>query len=231
MTVQRNQDLPILDELRAELRERVREQERRAAHSGRRRSRGFARRVTRRSVVILAMLSLVAGVALARLETGSSARHTDPRPLGSAAGATISGYRDEGRLCFLLSVAGRTVADCGGVPGAHDLRVLSARARARRYVFGLTGSKVHTILVRVDGQQQHVPAHPPRHPDAAREAEVPAGLRWFVATVPSTSAPAHLRALDPSGKATGHELLDCSLALQGPACRRAYEKRALTHTR
>ncbi len=248
MRTPRNPDLPIVDELRAELRARLaadvsgqgqdapQQTARRRAPERKPQRLGAARRVTRRSIVIVALLCLIAGVALAQLDSrgGGPPRHTAPTALGANGDWTISGYRDEARLCLVFSAekAGIT-SDCGSTPPADGLRATSLVAAGRRFVAGIAGARVRRVSVRVGGRRVQVATRSPAHPHAARAAGVPPGLRWFVADlgVGAGSAPAHLAGLARANRPTGPGLLDCSLELVGESCRRAYEDRAYERIR
>ncbi len=248
----RNPDLPILDELRAQMRQRIiadevavtkapvtvlpSPQSRRSSHPPEGRARGRAvRRITRRSVVIVALLCLLAGVAVAAqlsLRGGADARTTPPQLLGTAAGAQLFGYRDEGRLCLRVESAARGVSACGVAPAASGLSAISERLRGRRFVVGFTEADVRRVSLRVGRRDEVVPALAPREGEAARAAGVPAGMRWFVAALGAAAdAPARLVGLDDRGKHAGPPLLDCSLAVTGTACRRAYERQAVRRLR
>ena len=250
MRAPRNPDLPIVDELRAELRARIRAEETRADRATpadppparrrlsqpERRRFGFAGRVTRRSAVIVLLLCLVAGVALAQLGThGDGPPHnTDPQELGASASWKISGYRDEGRLCVLFGTGpGETANDCGSVPQPGQVRATSAQTESRRFVVGLTGSGVREVTVWVGRQRASAVTRTPIQAEEARMAGVPRGVRWFVvgAGLGTSAAPAHIIARDRSGERLGRPLLDCSLDLAGRACERAYEDRAFDRLR
>jgi hypothetical protein len=154
--------------------------------------------------------------------------------LDAGNGWTISGYRDEARLCVLFSAGSAKLAsDCGPVPAPRQLRATSVRAEGRRFVVGLAGAGVSGVTVRVGKQRGRTATRRPSDSRQARKAGVPPGIRWFVvgAGLGASPAPAHVVGLDRSGNRLGPELLDCSLDLVGEACERAYEERAYDRLR
>ncbi len=127
----RNPDLPILDELGAELEglmasafaaEGERVPPATDGHTARRRAplapprrageRGAqARRIARRAAIVLVLVCLVGGVAFAALHGGGGSggqSHTAPTLLGRDAGGawSFSVYRDEGMLCTVFTPRG-----------------------------------------------------------------------------------------------------------------------------
>ncbi len=168
-----NPDLPILDELGAELealamadgRPTIAGPDLAASdrHTARRRAplpaprrsreRGAqARRIGRRAAVMLVLICLVGGVAFAALRDGGSGGHdhTSPALLGRDAGGawSFSAYRDEGRLCTVfVPEGGELSGNCGAAPGDGHLRAGSAVAGGHRYVFGVTGPEVEQASV------------------------------------------------------------------------------------
>lgn len=235
-----NPDLPILDELGREFElmatgapapsssappsrpepARVR----RRGHGSRRTA-----RIGRRAAVVLVLLCLVGGVALAARFASGGGRtpaHTAPALLGRTAGAWgLSAYRDQGRLCFLLTGGGGALtSECGSAPGADGVRATSLRAGGRRLVAGIAGPKVGEVRVRVGSIAVRTSTHAAADRGAAAAAGVPSGSRWFVASLPgahaAADAPALLTPLDGNGKRLGAPYLDCSLGVAGAACER-----------
>jgi hypothetical protein len=196
-------ELPIVDELEAEFRALV-------AHELRVRSRRRPRvapgRVARRAALVLALLCLVGTVALAaRSGLGGDAGappDSAPARLGAAAGATLSAYRHGGRPCLELQAGGDVASECG-------VRALSAADRTRRWVAGVTAAGAAQVLVEVGGRRVVVATHP-------------GSQRWFVAVLrlrgARRAAPARITPRDNTGRVLGPAVLDCSLAVIGPAC-------------
>jgi hypothetical protein len=241
-----NHDLPILDELGAELARMLEADEapapsaptlvaappaapaphpapppapRRALRGGRR-----SLRVTRRVAVVLSLLCLVGGVALAARFAGSgdAPSHTSPALLGRAGGGAwhVSAYRDEHRLCLLLNLAGGGLtSDCAGPPGPAAVWTTSLRAEGRRFVAGLAGPRVAAVSVRSGGNRARVVTRAATDPGVAGEAGVPAGTRWFVVALPAGSDAAVVTPLDGDRRRLGSAFVDCSLGVFGPACR------------
>lgn len=249
MRTPRNPDLPIIDELRAEMRERMIDAELRELRVDIARPRRsaptppapnpsrleFTGRVTRRSVVLVALLCLLAGVAFAQFGTeGGPPAHTRPDLLGESMGAAVSAYRDEDRLCLLVDAgAPAPSAECGFDLADAGLRVTSVLVAGRRFVAGISGRDVQAVQVAVDGHRRRVATHPPLDPEGAAVAGVPAGVRWFAASVGVGvgRAPARLLALGHRGRRIGAVILDCSLRIVGRPCRRAYARRGTDRLR
>lgn len=252
-----NPDLPILDELREELealaaaepvngngrhgsvhprpvrrephpapRERQRMP---AASPAPRRRRGQAPRVARRATIVLVLLCLIGGVALAA-RFGASGRdvpaHTAPALLGRAASGEwrLSAYRDRGRLCFYFAApSGELSSDCGAEPAADGLRATSVVDGGRRFVVGLAGPHVAAITLAAGPARGGSATRRPLDLDAAAASGVPAGARWFVIDLDAGSAgraPALVTPLDGDGQPLGAPFADCSLGVIGAACER-----------
>lgn len=237
MVNEKNADLPILDELGAEFSQLI------AAELGeptrrpephtripRRRSRG-AHRVARRAAIVLSLLCLVGGVALAaRFSAGGEHPvNSEPATLGTGAiGWELSGYRNDGRLCFILMAGGEPSAHCEGEPAPTGLRLASVVAEGHRFVFGLAGSRVRAIDVRVaDASADGIATRAVAPGSDPAAAGVEPGTRWFVAVLPSAdNSPATVIARDRKGARLGKPLLDCSLGLLSPACERQIRSQA-----
>src|SRR5262249_41274599 len=201
--------LPILEELGAEFSRLVEVELGRAAisangHERRQRARlpqrpparraSGARRVARRAVVVLVLLCLVGGIALAArfASDGGVPANTKPATLAAADSWRLLGYRDEGRLCLLFASGGELGGECGAAPRPDGVRATSLALPQRRFVLGLAGSRVKRVEVRIGARSSLVRT---RRPSAAgRAAGVPADVRWFVASTagggPLSSAPA-----------------------------------------
>jgi hypothetical protein len=230
-----NPDLPILDELGAEFETLAEAELNRATHPERARlprrtsragsARG-ARRVARRSAVVLVLLCLIGGVALAaRFGGGGGSAHTSPATLGvsDALGWRLSAYRDRGRLCLAFTVGAELTSKCGPNLRRGELWAASALGGERRYVVGLAGAGVAAVEVRAGGSRAIGPARAPLDPDAARSAGLPARTRWFVVSVPrrrAGRAPARAFTLDGRNRRLGPAYLDCSLGVVGPCSHR-----------
>jgi len=234
-----NPDLPILDELAAEFAVLIDADFGRAtttartrpAHRRRAPARSH-RRVARRSALILVLLCLIGGVAVAaRLGVGGGEGtiHTSPTTVGQSksSGWRLSAYRDQGRLCLLFRAGGELTSACGAEPAASGLRATSLLQGAHRFVVGLSGPRVSAVKVDA-GESQRV-GWTRRVTDAgpAGEAGVPAGVRWFVVPLAgSAPAPARVAGLDRQGHPVGSAYVDCSLGVIGSACERQIRARA-----
>jgi len=256
-----NPDLPILDELGLEFEALARsaaaaETERHAVRrraplpaSPRSRERGAqARRIGRRAAIVLVLVCLVGGVAVAALRGGDGSgghAHTSPALLGRDDGGawTFSAYRDEGRLCTVFVPRGGELSgNCGAAPGDGHLRAGSAIADGHRYVFGVTGAEVARAEVSLsaagagppDGSQRTGAAgvRRPVDPTAASDAGLPAGDGWFVLDLGPVgrggraAAPAVVTAFTRHGHRAGPPYVDCSLGVLSPACERRIESAA-----
>jgi hypothetical protein len=206
--MERNPDLPILDELGAELealartasateadRHTARRRAPAPASRGARERRAQARRIGRRAAIVLVLICLVGGVAFAALRGGGGSggrAHTTPALLGRDPGGawSFSAYRDEGRLCTVFVPRGGELSgNCGPAPGRGRLRAESAIAAGRRYVFGVTGPGVERVSASLEGAGAARPdtrrsassdTRAPVDRGAASDAGFPAGNRWFV---------------------------------------------------
>lgn len=241
-----NQDLPILDELEREFAALVEAElerpdpqpapaaRKRLPQRVPRRRRGGARRIAGRASIVLVLLCLVGGVALAaRFGAGGDERaaHTAPTLLGhnDSQGWALSAYRDRGRLCLLFSAGGELTSQCGSELAAGHLRATSLVSGDRRFVVGLTGPGVRTVTVKLGGHMAAGPARRPGDPAGARSAGVPAGSRWFAISLPSRSGvrgPATVLPRNAQGRAAAPAYVDCSLGAASPLCERAIRARA-----
>jgi hypothetical protein len=205
-----------------------------------------ARRVGRRAAIVLVLVCLVGGVAFAALNGGGSSdqAHTAPTPLGHAAdGAwSFSAYRDEGRLCTVFVPRGGELSgNCGGAPGAGQVRVGSAISGGHRYVFGVAGQGVERVstklgegnLVGAERRTGAAPVHAPIDRDAADDAGFPAADGWFVidlgpvhGATDHPGAPSVVVPLNRHGDHAGPAYVDCSLGVIAPACKRRIEAAA-----
>jgi hypothetical protein len=239
-----SQDLPILDELGREFRALVaaelgahRPERARLPQRARpsKRERG-AHRIARRATVVLVLLCLVGGVALAaRFGVGSSGNslHTSPTLLGRSGtqGWSVSAYRDRGRLCLLFHRGADLTSQCGSLLAPDRLRATSLLTGDHRFVVGLSGPGVAAVTVKVGGQRASRPARRAGDPAAARSAHIPGGTRWFAVPLPPRlKGPATVLGHDSHGSASGPAYVDCSLGVTSPLCERAIRARARSDT-
>lgn len=184
-------------------------------------------RIARRALVVVVLLCLVGGVALAARfvgDDGGTPDHTAPALLGRAGGGAwhVSAYRDQGRLCLLLDVAGSGLtSECGATPGPTGARTTSLRAGGTRLVVGLSGPQVASVVIRAGAAKAAAATHAAADLEAASEAGVPTGTRWFVASLSGAgSRPALVTPRRRDGERAGASYLDCSLGVVGRACQR-----------
>jgi hypothetical protein len=206
--------------------------------------RSQARRVGRRTVILLVLVCLVGGAAFAALRGGSTDHgHTSPTQLGRADDGTwtFSTYRDEGKLCTVfVPKGGELSGSCGDTPAPGHVRAGSAVAGGRRYVFGVTGPGVARVTTTLDesGEDRATwttaggSVRPPLDRAAASGAGFPAGDGWFVVDLGPVSAtgqaaaPAVVTPFTRHGHRTGPAYVDCSLGIIGPACKQRIEAAA-----
>jgi hypothetical protein len=194
--IERNSDLPIIDELGTEFQALMTTAYAAEGepfgdrHTARRRAplpaappareRGAqARRIGRRAAIMLVLICLVGGVAFAAFRGGDRSgghAHTAPALLGRDPGGawSFSVYRDEGRLCTVFGPRGGELSgNCGAAPRRGRLRAESAIAGGYRYVFGVSGAGVERVSATL-GVMPH-PRAPrdlgagPDRPQSARE--------------------------------------------------------------
>ena len=193
--------------------------------------------MARRVAVMLALLCLVGGVALAARFGGGDGgppANTAPAVLGGVSGLRwrVSAYRYEGKLCFSLTGAGLPSASCGPPPTPGRLRPMSALIGGRRLVFGLVAEQVTNVTAFVGDRRFSAATRAPADRAAAEQAGLPAGERWFAVSFPARPdqslalAPARIAALSASGRRLGPLRLDCSLGIASAACRYSIEARA-----
>jgi hypothetical protein len=219
--------LPILRELEEELRTQLRCLD--AAPAGPTRgTRGVVRPVlvTRRALLLVALVSLVGASALAaRAVIGGgaapkpSAKPTELASAGVGAEAwQLQAYEYGGATCYALFVEETATSACGA-PGRRGVRVVSALSARARVVAGLAGTAVRRVRVRVGTRIVFTSTQ--AETKRAERVGLPKGLRWFVVTFPDSlrTAPARVTPLGANGHALGPVALDCSLGGANAACR------------
>jgi hypothetical protein len=207
--------------------------------------RSQARRVGRRSAILLVLVCLVGGAAFAALRGGDSTDHghTAPTQLGHADdGAwTFSAYRDEGKLCTVFVPRGGELSgSCGDAPASGEVRAGSAVAGGHRYIFGVTGPGVAKVTTALEESGEDRSSwttgggevRPPLDPAAASDAGFPTGDGWFVVDLGpvgasgQAAAPAIVTPFTRHGHRAGPAYVDCSLGIIGPSCKRRIEAAA-----
>jgi hypothetical protein len=187
-------------------------------------------RVARRSLALLALLSLIGASAFGAGRIFSAGAPNPATVHQSAflavAGGTRGGERWSLRvytrgeeLCRVLVVGQDESSRCSAAPGVLALTSTSALSPTRRYLFGVTGSRVATVnvrAVRADGgvnvrvPTRLLPPLPPVDPAGKRK---PDGERWYVAVlarpVGEPDPPLRVQGLDRDGHPVGVAVLDC----------------------
>lgn len=179
-------------------------------------------RIARRSLTLVVLLSLIGASAYGASRVFSGASN----PLAPRQGAYVvvaSGrsegdswklrlYERGGELCRELSLSESEASECASPPAAGRLEATSAQSASRRYVFGVTGSRVRRVRVRVGGQSKTVSTYTPSL-GQTRSARLPTRVRFFLAALPRTpdgSAPAaRVRGFDVRGRALGSPVPSC----------------------
>lgn len=189
-----------------------------------------AARVVRRSLLLVALLSLVGASALAGrsvLRPGSQRASSTPALLlahGRRHGEAfrLEAYAYRGAGCYALFVEDAVTSACRPVVGERTVYVDSALAANRRFIAGIAGRAVASVLIHVGTRTLSAPTHP--IPVRGRESGQP-GLqaRWFLQSVPREPAgagepPASILARSSSGRGLGAPVLDCSLSAASNAC-------------
>jgi hypothetical protein len=194
---------------------------------------GWPVRVTRRALVLVALVSLVGASALAgRFVSGGGSQEPGSRPAPLSAGGSgrerwqLEAYRHGGAVCHALFVADTVASACTSTLEPTSVQVISALSPTRRFVAGIAGAGVGQVLVRVGRAALALPTYPPPAAAGAHRAELPVGLRWFVAILPAAggvtnAAPALLTPRDRRGRGLGGAVLDCSLGASSALCRQA----------
>lgn len=199
---------------------------------GRRRSSQTAARIARRTLTLVALLSLIGATAYgarAVFSGGSpNPAAVEQRPFvlvasGSSGGEhwTLRLYRRGGELCRVLVVAEAEASRCGPVPAPGQLGVTSVVSPQRRYLFGVTGDAVARVAVHVGEAAQTLTTYELSRRQA-RAGDLPPGARYFIGIVarPRLGAdpPALVRPLDAAGRPTEPARMDCVEAAQPQSC-------------
>lgn len=173
-------------------------------------------RIARRSLVLVALLCLIGASAYGASEVFSGGA-TDPLDAKRGAFAVVASghlgsdswalrlYMRGGELCRVLSVAETEASQCAGTPGPDILEATSLQSPSRLYVFGVTGSAVARVRIRVAGQRRTVAT---RSSSARQEriADLPARVRYYLFSLPRASAPTSPAALVEGVGTDGHTL-------------------------
>lgn len=203
------------------------------SHGGRRPLRG-ASRIARRSLTLVVLLCLIGASAYGAREVFSGGGpnlkvvHQGPSALlasGHTGGDSWSlrSYDREGNLCRVLVVSGSSESSrCAPVPRPQSVSSTSMASPSRRYVFGMTGSDVTQVSVRVGDSTLVVPTHAP-NPARARAAGLSSSARWFLAILNrptgNSDPPALVRGLDARGHVLGSASVSCVESTEPQQCR------------
>ena len=203
-------------------------------HGARRRRRaGVRAAVVLRRTALLASLSLLVGataVATRSIVTGDgrgdpSLRATRAVELGSGAVAgerwSLSAARRGGELCHGFVAGGAVATRCAQPPPADGLVVDGLATPLARYVVGLAGARVETVVVRRGGVRAAARTRPLPTTTAALRAQVPRSVRWFVVALPPAVGrdAATVNAHGRGGAALGRPLLSCPRGVGERDCR------------
>jgi hypothetical protein len=192
-----------------------------------------ASRIARRSLTLVALLCLIGASAFgasAILSGGPSnptVVHQGPFALVASGDAgsdrwSLRLYRREADLCRVLVVAEVESSRCAPAPGAGAFAATSVVSPLRRYVFGVAGSEVARVTLRVGDATQSLATRAPNR-TSARNADLPAGVRWFVAVLnrptDGSDPAAFVRGLDTSGRPLGPIRTSCVETDEPQSCR------------
>jgi hypothetical protein len=205
-----------------------------------RRARGGALRrrgavVVRRSAVLVSLSLLVGATAVATRSivagggaTGDpSLRTTRAVELGagSAEGErwTLSAARRGGDLCHGLLAGGAVATRCEEPPTPAQLVVDGLATGRARYVVGLTGGRVETVVVTRGETRRAVSTRALSPTAAALRARLPRDLRWFVVALPPTAPTdrplaATVAGRDRAGRPLGRPVLSCARGARERGC-------------
>lgn len=204
-------ELPILAELESEYRRELTKlrpvpRQRRGPH------RELAPgRITRRALLLVALVSLVGASALAGSGVFSGANHrsaaTQSSGSGSGAGPVLlsaggaagehwllQAYTHGASTCYALFVAETATSDCAAPPTGAAVRVSSALGPEHRLVAGIAGPEVAQVLVRVGAHTMVLPTYPLPRTAAAAAAAAAGGTPAHVSAHADTTGAARLPA-------------------------------------
>ncbi|HEY2631430.1 MAG TPA: hypothetical protein VGI26_03525 [Solirubrobacteraceae bacterium] len=210
-------------------------------HEGRRRRdtpdlRPRGMRMARRSLTLLALLSLIGASAFGAGEIFSAGPANPANVSQSAlvsvaigvAGSdhwTLRVYTRGAELCRVLVVTGEAESSrCSTPPPAEGVGVTSVLSPTHRYVFGVTGALVTNVnLSPTLGQGESL--RTPTHALTAQPfARLHAGKRWFLAIahrpVGEPDPPLRVEGLGRDGRRVGPALVDCAETADVQSCPR-----------
>ncbi|HEU0249429.1 MAG TPA: hypothetical protein VFR48_01770 [Solirubrobacteraceae bacterium] len=207
-------------------------------HTRRRRVSPAGGRVARRSLALLALLSLVGASAFGagRLLAGSGA--PDPASVRQSAFATLAtgavgderwslrAYSRGSEQCRVLEVGDTESSRCSAALGRHSLSADSALSPSGRFLFGLAGATIRSISVRADGGSARTIRARTRalSRNAARATGMGGDERWYVAIlarpIGEPDPPLRIQGLDRRGRPTGATLLNCPETGEPSRCSR-----------
>ncbi len=173
-------------------------------------------RMVRRSLTLMALMCLIGASAYGASMVFSSRA---PNPLAAGRGAfalVASGgsgagtwrlrlYMRGDELCRVLTVAETETSDCAAMPSAREIAVTSAQSPSSRYVFGVAGSKVMRVRVRLGHTAQTLTTRTPAS-GSSRLAGLPLGLRFYLGSFARSSRESGQVARVVGLSASGHPL-------------------------
>jgi hypothetical protein len=180
-------------------------------------------RIARRSLILLALLSLIGASAYGASKVFSGSTPNPLAPRQGAYAAVASGrsgadtwklglYTRGNELCRVLAVGEVEASQCAEPPSATGIEATSAESPARRYAFGVTGAGVLQVHVRLGNQSATVATHLPGQRQR-RTAGLPAGMRFYVVALPRPaddgSPEALVQGIGAHGKALARPVPSC----------------------
>jgi hypothetical protein len=193
---------------------------------------GAAPRIARRSLTLVALICLIgasafgAGKILSGTAPNPSVVHQGPivSVASGQAGSdrwSLRLYRRDSDLCRALVVTETEASHCAPAPGVGALAVTSVVSPLRRYVFGVSGSDVTDVSMRVGTSTLTVPTH--SLDTSSLHAGLPAHIRWFVAILKrpadAYNPPALVHGIEAKHGASETTHMSCVETVEAQSCR------------
>jgi hypothetical protein len=245
-TAQYDPELPFLADLERHVHARAEEVARARSKAPRRAHRSalragssrelspLAARMTRRTAILAGLLLMLGASAFG---AGALLFNGDQQsPLANRQGAsvvvargphgseewTLSLYTRNGELCRALIVTGQAEASrCAAAPAAGALGVSTLQSARHGYVFGVAGSRVRAVRVRVGTATLSVETHALTG-QRAHAAGLPPVTRYYLALLPRAlggeASLASVTGVDPANHLIGRPHLACLQEAGPPPC-------------
>lgn len=180
-------------------------------------------RIARRSLMLLALLSLIGASAYGASRVFSSGTPNPLAPKQGAYAAVASGrsgsdtwklglYTRGNELCRALVVGEVEASQCAGPPSPSGIEVTSAESPTRRYAFGVTGAGVMRVHLRLGARSRTVATDLPSQSQSG-QAGLPSGVRFYLIALPRPAGGA-----DPQALVQGIGARGSLLGQPAPSC-------------